>query len=111
MAIGRSLINVAHTHPQSATMFLIQALTTRKSSTAFTEGIDSVFGPSIPQEINTSQLPYLNACVTEVLRWRQAAKLGFTRDADQYDSLDEYHVPRGSMIQVNAWAMHDIVED
>ncbi|KAJ6570092.1 cytochrome P450 [Mycena vulgaris] len=53
-------------------------------------------------------LPYVSACVKETLRWWPITPLGLPRLLHVKDTYRGYHIPTGSFIMANAWAMlHD----
>jgi hypothetical protein len=53
------------------------------------------------------ELPYLRAFVKEVFRWRSVAIIGGTAHAPtQDDEWNGYHIPKGTWIQGNVWAIH-----
>ncbi|KAF9463391.1 cytochrome P450 [Collybia nuda] len=74
--------------------------------TAQTE-IDGVVGPDrLPNFGDFDQLPYIQAMVKEVLRWRPVIPLGFPRCAAENDFYEGYHIPRGAIVVPNVWAMN-----
>ncbi|TFK34601.1 cytochrome P450 [Crucibulum laeve] len=53
-------------------------------------------------------LPYLSAVVKEVFRWQNPTPIGIPHRLDQDDTYKGFHLPAGSMIIGNQWAMlHD----
>lgn len=70
--------------------------------------LDNVVGikkmPTFEDEI---RLPYLRALVKEVLRWRPVAVLGGTPHAStENDVYNGYHIPAGTTILGNSWAIN-----
>jgi cytochrome P450 len=70
--------------------------------------LDTVVGsgrsPTFEDEGN---LPYIGAFVKEVLRWRPVAVLGGTPHASTEDDCYEgYHIPAGTTVLGNSWAIN-----
>ncbi|KAK4222755.1 putative cytochrome P450 E-class, group I [Podospora fimiseda] len=72
------------------------------------EELDRVIGPSrSPHWDDSPNLPYINAFVKEVLRWRSVAIIGGQpHSPTQDDTYKGYLIPRGSWVQGNVWAIH-----
>lgn len=72
------------------------------------EEIDRVVGRDrSPTWDDESSLPYITACVTEVLRWRTVTILGGIPHAPiQDDEYRGYRIPAGTPITGNVWAIH-----
>ncbi|KAF5374224.1 hypothetical protein D9758_004661 [Tetrapyrgos nigripes] len=71
--------------------------------------IDAVVGRDrLPTFEDRDHLPYIQAIVKEVLRWRPVAPLGIPRRVMKDDFYEGYFIPKGSMVIGNVWAMnHD----
>ncbi|KAF8524233.1 cytochrome P450 [Gautieria morchelliformis] len=71
--------------------------------------LDTVIGAGrLPQLADRESLPYVNACVREMLRLYPVAPLGFAHLASEDDYYDGYHIPKGTTLISNIWAMsHD----
>ncbi|EGO01759.1 hypothetical protein SERLA73DRAFT_103748 [Serpula lacrymans var. lacrymans S7.3] len=71
--------------------------------------IDSVIDNNrLPTTDDREALPYVNAMVSEVLRWHSLAPLGGAHVAVEDDVHDGYFIPKGSLIVPNIWKMlHD----
>ncbi|KAJ7163973.1 cytochrome P450 [Mycena crocata] len=71
--------------------------------------LDGVIGiGSIPTFEDRSNLPYLNAVVTEVYRWNPATPLAIPHRCNQEDTYKGFRIPDGSIIFANSWGiMHD----
>ncbi|KAK7044445.1 cytochrome p450 [Favolaschia claudopus] len=53
-------------------------------------------------------IPYIDALVHEVLRWRPVTPLSVTHAVMEDDIYNGYHIPAGSVVVGNAWAiLHD----
>ncbi|KAJ5334140.1 uncharacterized protein N7506_007923 [Penicillium brevicompactum] len=71
--------------------------------------LDQVLGPNVfPSVEDRDKLPYINAIVTEALRWHTVAPLGLPHKTDQDDIVDGYLIPKGALLLPNIWAYnHD----
>ncbi|KAH7919512.1 cytochrome P450 [Leucogyrophana mollusca] len=68
--------------------------------------IDSVVGTDrLPTFEDRPSLPYLDAIFREVLRWYPVFPLALPHATTQDDIYKGYHIPKGSMIIPNVWAM------
>ncbi|KAF7369888.1 Cytochrome p450 [Mycena sanguinolenta] len=53
-------------------------------------------------------IPYVDAIVREVLRWRPVVPLSIPHAVTEDDSYKGYHIPAGAIVVGNAWAiLHD----
>ncbi|KAF8898320.1 cytochrome P450 [Mucidula mucida] len=71
--------------------------------------IDSVIGSErLPTFGDRQHLPYVNALVTELLRWHNVAPLGVPHRALDDGVINGYFIPKGSIIVANLWQiLHD----
>ncbi|KAG7446976.1 cytochrome P450 [Guyanagaster necrorhizus] len=71
--------------------------------------IDAVVGSDrLPGFMDRENLPYINAIVSEVLRWNSVAPIGFPHTAMEDGIVGGYFVPKGSIIITNLWQiLHD----
>ncbi|KIM37607.1 hypothetical protein M413DRAFT_258291 [Hebeloma cylindrosporum] len=68
--------------------------------------LDAVVGNGrLPNFNDQPQLPYINAIVTEVLRWNSVAPTGVPHTAIEDGFVAGYFVPKGSLILANLWNM------
>ncbi|GAB7350137.1 hypothetical protein MBLNU459_g0808t1 [Dothideomycetes sp. NU459] len=66
------------------------------------EEIDRTIGAGrLPSFQDRENLPYVEAVVKEVLRWRPLAPLGPPHVADQDDEFEGFRIPKGAMIMPN----------
>lgn len=72
------------------------------------EEIDRIVGEGRSPTIeDQSNLPYINALISEVLRWRTVTILGGIPHAPiQDDEYRGYLIPKGTAIYCNVWAIH-----
>ncbi|RPD54265.1 cytochrome P450 [Lentinus tigrinus ALCF2SS1-6] len=71
--------------------------------------LDAVIGPErLPSISDLPSLPYIEAILMESMRWKQINVLGFPHQSLTDDEYNGYHIPAGSMIIPNVWAIaHD----
>ncbi|KAJ0419509.1 cytochrome P450 [Aspergillus carlsbadensis] len=68
--------------------------------------IDSVTGKSRPPSFDdAAKLPYTNAFINEVLRWRPGTPLGLPHAPIRDSKFMGYDIPAGTMIFPNNWAL------
>nr|WMY26074.1 AzoC [Aspergillus insulicola] len=68
--------------------------------------IDSVVGSSrLPTFGDSKALPYVNAIVSEVLRWRPLAPSGLPHCVTEDDEYEGYRIPKGATIIANQWSL------
>ncbi|KAJ3755986.1 cytochrome P450 [Lentinula raphanica] len=68
--------------------------------------IDAVVGNDrLPAFSDREHLPYLNAFLTEALRWNSVAPTGVPHRSMEDDIIGGYFIPKGSIIIANLWNM------
>ncbi|KAF7317507.1 Cytochrome P450 [Mycena kentingensis (nom. inval.)] len=68
--------------------------------------LDAVLGHGVlPRFEDRDLLPYTNAVVKEVLRWRPPAPIGIPHSLMEDDEYRGYRIPKGSVVIGNVWAM------
>ncbi|KAF8893737.1 cytochrome P450 [Mucidula mucida] len=88
--------------------FLAMLLNPDVQKKAQAEIDDVVGGDRLPTFNDREHLPYVNAVVTELLRWHNVAPLGVPHRALEDGVISGYFVPKGSIIITNLWQMlHD----
>ncbi|OCH92572.1 cytochrome P450 [Obba rivulosa] len=71
------------------------------------EEIDSVVGNErIPTFDDEEHLPYMVACIQEMLRCHPPIIMGIPHRADEDDEYKGYHIPKGATVIGNLWAIH-----
>ncbi|THH13309.1 hypothetical protein EW146_g6885 [Bondarzewia mesenterica] len=90
------------------TFFLAMVLYPEVQKKAQAE-IDAIIGHDrLPEFADEDSLPYTTALMKEVLRWHPVAPLGVPHRVVSDDIYEGYHIPAGSLIIGNSWAMlHD----
>lgn len=67
---------------------------------------DVVGSESLPSFSDRKNLPYIQAIVNEVLRWRPVSAGGIPHATTQDDEYMGYHIPKGATVIGNHWAIH-----
>lgn len=68
--------------------------------------LDRVVGPGrLPDFSDLENLPYVNAFVKEVIRWRPIIPGGVPHAVTEEDEYIGYRIPKGATVLVNVWAM------
>ena len=71
------------------------------------EELDSVVGKDrLPSFDDISNLPYVNAFIKEVYRWRPIVAMGIPHSPMKDDEYLGYHIPKGASIIENQWAIN-----
>jgi cytochrome P450 len=73
------------------------------------EEVDRVCGMSrLPGKDDTGRLPYIRACMLEILRWRPIAPTGVPHTTTADDVYNGLAIPNQTTVFINAWAInHD----
>ncbi|KAJ2934711.1 hypothetical protein H1R20_g2360, partial [Candolleomyces eurysporus] len=71
--------------------------------------LDSVVKPGhLPDLDDEPSLPYITAIMKEALRWRDVTPFGVPHALSTDDEYKGYHIPAGTIVIANQWAMlHD----
>ncbi|OJD37386.1 cytochrome p450 [Diplodia corticola] len=71
------------------------------------EEIDRAVGPDrLPTEEDINNLPYTRQCIQELLRWITAVPLSLPHATVSPIQIGEYHIPAGTTILLNSYAIH-----
>lgn len=71
------------------------------------EDVDRVCGlDRSPTTSDLENLPYIDCCMHEILRWRPVAAGGIPHMLTQEDSYKGYRFPAGTIFFANTWAIH-----
>ncbi|XP_066297326.1 cytochrome P450 2D4-like [Branchiostoma lanceolatum] len=68
--------------------------------------LDAVVGESLPTLSNRSQLPYVNACLLEVMRIRHVTPIMIPHATTETVEVQEYVIPEGTMVLPNLYSVH-----
>ncbi|XP_019628033.1 PREDICTED: cytochrome P450 2U1-like [Branchiostoma belcheri] len=70
------------------------------------EEIDAVVGEGLPALSHRSQLPYVNACLLEVMRIRHIAPLIIPHATTEAVKVQGYDIPEGTQVLLNLYSLH-----
>ncbi|KAF2444949.1 cytochrome P450 [Karstenula rhodostoma CBS 690.94] len=73
--------------------------------------VDGVFGERMPTNIDAAKLPYLQAILWEVLRWRPGFPISLPHATSKDDIYEGYFIPAGTTALMNTWAINHNEED
>ncbi|XP_078696657.1 cytochrome P450 2U1-like [Branchiostoma floridae x Branchiostoma belcheri] len=68
--------------------------------------LDAVVGESLPALSHRSQLPYVNACLLEVMRLRPIIPLAIPHATSEMVEVQGYNIPKGTQILPNLYSLH-----
>ncbi|PPQ68795.1 hypothetical protein CVT26_001710 [Gymnopilus dilepis] len=69
--------------------------------------IDEVVGRERPPSFDDQKnLPYIEAMIKEVLRWRTPAPMSVPHRVSEDDWYEGYLIPKGATVITNVWTMH-----
>ncbi|KAJ7090364.1 cytochrome P450 [Mycena belliarum] len=91
--------------------FILALLSNPEAQKKAQAEIDSVIGPDrLPDFSDEPNLPYVVALMKESLRWRNVTPIAIPHFLPVDDEYRGYHLPGGSIVIPNAWAiLHDEV--
>ncbi|KAH8829446.1 cytochrome P450 [Flagelloscypha sp. PMI_526] len=88
--------------------FILEMSRNPEIQKAAQEQLDSVLGGALPTIEDMPNLPIVSAIMKEVLRFGAVAPLAFPRRLTRDDEYKGYHLPKGSVVVPNSWAiLHD----
>ncbi|KAH9477593.1 Cytochrome P450 monooxygenase 98 [Psilocybe cubensis] len=89
--------------------FVLAMLCFPEVQTKAQEELDRIVGRArFPDFSDQPHLPYLDAVLKEVHRWRPSGPLGIPHFIEKDDEYKGFHIPKCSVVIANAWAMlHD----
>ncbi|XP_078685991.1 cytochrome P450 2U1-like isoform X1 [Branchiostoma floridae x Branchiostoma belcheri] len=68
--------------------------------------LDAVVGEGLPALSHRSQLPYVNACLLEVMRIRPVGPLAVPHAPTETVKVREYDIPKGTQVLPNLYSLH-----
>ncbi|XP_078694958.1 cytochrome P450 2U1-like [Branchiostoma floridae x Branchiostoma belcheri] len=68
--------------------------------------LDAVVGEGLPALSHRSQLPYVNACLLEVMRIRPVSPLAIPHATTETVKVREYDIPKGTQVLLNLYSLH-----
>ncbi|KAH7408082.1 cytochrome P450 [Phaeosphaeria sp. MPI-PUGE-AT-0046c] len=108
--LGGVLLEGGAETSSSTTMVFIMALAAFPEVLARAqEEIDLVCGHNrVPDRDDMGKLPYLRACMLEVLRWRPIVPLGVPHQTTKADEYEGFAIPDDTTVIINAYGInHD----
>ncbi|KAI0646809.1 cytochrome P450 [Trametes meyenii] len=108
MTLGALYVGTSSTVSALGTFFLAMTLHPEVQEKARKQ-LDQVVGiHRLPSFSDQSSLPYIEAILKETLRWRPVVPLDVPHRLTEDDIYNGYHLPKGSLIVANQWAiLHD----
>jgi cytochrome P450 len=86
--------------------FVLAAVLNPDSMKQAQKELDEVVGlDTLPSFDHRPMLPYTNATVSEVLRWRPVSAGGIPHAVTQDDQYMGYHIPKGATVIGNHWSI------
>ncbi|KAH6888849.1 cytochrome P450 [Coprinopsis sp. MPI-PUGE-AT-0042] len=80
----------------------------RKAQACIDAELGGEAGSRLPTWSDFSNIPYLSAIINEVGRWHSVSALGLPHVSREDDVYEGYHIPAGTAVLPNTWAvMHD----
>ncbi|CZT22815.1 uncharacterized protein RCC_08521 [Ramularia collo-cygni] len=68
--------------------------------------VDAELGTAgLPERVERGRLPYLHACIMEVLRWHATTPVPLPREAVADVQVGDYRIPKGTTVMTNVWAI------
>lgn len=74
------------------------------------EELDKVIGDNaFPSFGDRPSLPYVEALISEVLRWHPVTPIAFPHMLKEDDIIGQYFVPKGTTVIGNTWWVHPFI--
>jgi len=100
------LHEAAHTVPMVLEVFVMASVLHQDAVRRAQEELDAVVGPGrLPTLNDMPDLPYVNAFIREVFRWRPITPGGMPHAVIQDDEYMGYRIPKGATVVVNHWSL------
>ncbi|KAJ7185204.1 cytochrome P450 [Mycena filopes] len=93
----------------SVQTFILGMLSNPGAMKAAQSELDNVVRPGFfPAFEDEAELPYISAIMQETLRWNPVTPLAIPHSTTEEDVYQDYHIPAGSTVVANVWAIaHD----
>jgi len=106
---GALLEGGAETSASSTMVFIMAMAAYPHILTEAQEEVDRVCGPlRVPGRDDISKLPYIRACMLEILRWRPITPLAVPHQTTAADTYGELSIPPDTTVIINTWRInHD----
>ncbi|KAH6662075.1 cytochrome P450 21 [Halenospora varia] len=113
--IGGGVLDGASHSTLATALYFVQALAAHTDIQRRVQAeIDSYFKgkeSAMLEPIDTSLLPYLRACIMELIRWRSITPQAVPRECTADGNVFGYRIPKGTMVMINVWAIHHDPEE
>ncbi|KAI9154662.1 3-hydroxyphenylacetate 6-hydroxylase [Paramyrothecium foliicola] len=70
------------------------------------DAINSVYNGAVPDPHDTDRVEYLKAIAIEAGRYWTPVRLGFLRETDKDSQIDEFFLPKGTMVVYNSYQIN-----
>ncbi|KAE8383972.1 cytochrome P450 [Aspergillus alliaceus] len=105
-SMGELYIAGSHTSDTTLRIFVMASLLHPSAVHEAQGELDQVVGSQrLPSFEDQDKLPYVNAFISEVLRWRPMAPTGGPRTLSEDDEYMGYFLPAGATVIANQWEM------
>ncbi|KAH8895455.1 cytochrome P450 [Thozetella sp. PMI_491] len=104
--LGANAIAGLETTSRQLMWFLVAAMTAPSVVARAQELLDTVVGRDrLPNLADRAKMPYLDAILLELLRWRCVAPNGVPHMVEREDVYEGFHIPAGSVVIANTWGI------
>ena len=101
-----SLYEASHTSVLVLEVFVLASVLHKDAVCLAQEELDKVVGSTrLPRFEDAPNLPYVNAFIREVMRWRPATPGGMPHVSVQDDEYMGYRIPKGATVVANHWSL------
>ncbi|QRV91881.1 cytochrome P450 family protein [Ceratobasidium sp. AG-Ba] len=92
----------------SMSTFILAMILHPEIQTRVQKELDAVIGDRLPELEDRESLPYFEAVLKEIMRWRPVGPTGIPHVCSKDDTYKGFRIPKGAIIIPNIWAMsHD----
>jgi hypothetical protein len=106
-----NLYEASHTMPMVLEVFVMASVLHPEPVRQAQAELDEVVGSHrLPSFEDAPRLPFLDAFIREVMRWRPITPGGMAHAVTQDDEYMGYHIPKGATVVANHWSV-DFDED
>ncbi|EFR00675.1 hypothetical protein MGYG_03680 [Nannizzia gypsea CBS 118893] len=100
------LFEAGHAVPMALCVFVMASVLHQDAVKEAQEELDRVVGPDrLPTFEDMPKLPYVNAFIAEVQRWRPIAVTGMPHAVLEDDEYMGYRIPKGTPVAANHWSL------
>ncbi|PYI13896.1 putative cytochrome P450 [Aspergillus violaceofuscus CBS 115571] len=106
-SLGELYVAGIHTTKMVLENFVLASLLHPETVEAGQRELDAVVGASrLPTFADIPALPYLDAIISELLRWRPISPIGVPHAVIQEDDYMGYRIPKGATVIANQWGFN-----